>query len=252
MKRLLPGMLLLMVLAGCARPLSFVATPSSQSPFPRATPTPMPRLAALPSAPFTLADSEADALPGDAVNLVLVGSQAAVQGAIAKAGWLPADPITTATSLRMARASVLDQPYPTGPMSRLYLFGREQDFGYQIPTDTARKRDHFRVWRTPVRDPAGRETWAVAATKDVGIRVIGGPTHVIAPQIDEERALVAQTITSTTWVLDSYQVPAVGRPYEAKNGSGDPYESDGMAQVLVLSEAASAYKPAPIKVAEEP
>ncbi|HEY9856068.1 MAG TPA: LssY C-terminal domain-containing protein [Stenomitos sp.] len=252
MKRRLLTTLLLLVLAGCARPAAFAPTPEASAPVPQATPTPLPRLSALPSEPFTLADTDKKAPNGDAVNLVLVGSQAAVKGAIAKAGWLVADPITTATSLRMARTSLLDLPYPTGPMSRLYLFGREQDAGYQIPTDTVRKRDHFRIWRTPVRDPAGRETWAVAATKDVGIRVVGGPTHVIAPKIDEERALVAQTLTSTSWILDSYQVPAVGHPYQAKNGGGDPYESDGMAQVLVISETASAYKPEPQKVAEAP
>lgn len=252
MKRRHLGILLLLTLAGCARPVPFVGTPGTSDPFPHATPTPLPRLSALPSEPFTLAEAESKAPQGDAVNLVLVGSQAAVQGAIARAGWLLADPITAATSLRMARASVLDQPYPTGPMSRLFLFGREQDFGYQIPSETARKRDHFRLWHTPVRDPAGRETWALAATRDVGIRVIGGPTHIIAPKIDEERTLVAQTLASTTWVQDSYLIPAIDHPYQAKNGSGDPYESDGLAQVLVISEAASAYQPDTIKVAEEP
>lgn len=252
MKRRILGLLLLLTLAGCARPATVPGMPWAPGPAPRATPTPPPRLAVLPSDPFTLSDTDPeDAVPGDPINLVLVGSKAAVQGAIAKAGWLPADPITTSTSLKMARASLLDQAYPTGPMSRLFLFGREQDGGFQIPTDTARKRDHFRIWHTTMRDPAGRETWAVAATKDVGIRVIGGPTHVIAPRIDEERALVAQTLTSTSWVQDTYQVPAVGHPYQAKNGSGDPYESDGMAQVLVISEEASTYQ-LPVKVAEQP
>ncbi|MNX79958.1 hypothetical protein D3C86_1116050 [compost metagenome] len=178
-------------------------------------------------------------IPGDPVNMVMIGSEAAVHGAILKAGWIVAEPITFQTSLRMANAYAFNLPYPNSPMSPLFMFDREQDVGYQKNSADVRKRDHFRIWKTPVRDPNGRETWAIAATKDVKVRVINGPTHVIDPKIDEERGYVAQTLLETQLVTDRYEIPGIGRPYQGKNGEGDPYETDGMAHVLVVAESAA-------------
>src|SRR5271166_4906971 len=72
-----------------------------------------------------------DGLPGDPVNLVLAGTLKQLRAAFAIAGWSEADRLTLASSWRMARAFVLNSPYPTAPFSTLYLFGRSQDIGFQ-------------------------------------------------------------------------------------------------------------------------
>ncbi len=129
-----------------------------------------------------------DGLPGDPVNLVLVGTLDQLRAAFAHAGWSPADRLSLASSWRMARAFVLNRPYPTAPFSTLYLFGRGQDIGFQKAIDDSpRKRHHVRFWALSVtraaatvgtdslwheaERPAPHEHnfWVGAATKDTGL-----------------------------------------------------------------------------------
>jgi len=88
-----------------------------------------------------------DGMPGDPVNLVLVGTLQQLHTAFATAGWSVADKLSLRSSWRMARAFVFNEPYPTAPFSTLYLFGRGQDVGLQKAIDNSpRKRHHIRFW----------------------------------------------------------------------------------------------------------
>jgi LssY C-terminus len=128
-----------------------------------------------------------DGLPGDPVNLALFGTLAQLRSAFATAGWLEADRLGFASSWRMARAFVLNSPYPTAPFSTLYLFGRGQDIGFQKAIDDSpRKRHHVRFWALSLEHAAstlgtaslwlntGRPpqdaqvVWVGAGTKDTG------------------------------------------------------------------------------------
>ena len=81
-----------------------------------------------------------DGLPGDPVNVVLVGTLAQLRAAFASAGWAEADPLNLKSSWRMVRAFVFNAPYPTAPFSTLYLFGRGQDVGFQKCIDNSPRR----------------------------------------------------------------------------------------------------------------
>jgi hypothetical protein len=88
-----------------------------------------------------------DGLPGDPVNLALIGTQQQLRAAFATVGWVEADRLGLASSWRMVRAFVFNSPYPTAPFSTLYLFGRGQDVGFQKAIDNSpRKRHHIRFW----------------------------------------------------------------------------------------------------------
>src|SRR4029077_20699624 len=88
-----------------------------------------------------------DGLPGDPINLVLIGTRQQLQAAFAAAGWATADRLRLKSSWRMCRAFVLKSPYPPAPFSTLYLFGRGQDVGFQKAIDNSpRKRHHIRFW----------------------------------------------------------------------------------------------------------
>src|SRR6187402_306961 len=88
-----------------------------------------------------------DGLPGDPVNLALVGTLQQLRAAFATLGWAEADRLGMASSWRMIQAFVLNSPYPTAPFSTLYLFGRGQDIGFQRAIDDSpRKRHHIRFW----------------------------------------------------------------------------------------------------------
>src|SRR5579863_9757160 len=88
-----------------------------------------------------------DGLPGDPVNIALIGSYRDLTTAFAKAGWWEADTLGPMSSLRMVRSFLLNRPYPTAPFSTLFLFDRGQDIGFQLPIgDSPRKRHHVRFW----------------------------------------------------------------------------------------------------------
>lgn len=128
-----------------------------------------------------------DGLPGDPVNVVLLGRFAELRAAFAAAGWTEPEPLSLRSSVHMARSFVFKTPYPNAPFSTLYLFGRGQDIGFQKPIDDSpRKRHHVRFWalglayaRTTVgtssfwlntdRPPEGdRVLWVGAGTRDTG------------------------------------------------------------------------------------
>src|SRR6201991_4217358 len=89
----------------------------------------------------------ADGLPGDPVNLALIGTRQQLRSAFATLGWAEADRLGLRSSWRMIRAFVLNSPYPTAPFSTLYLFARGQDVGFQKAIDDSpRKRHHIRFW----------------------------------------------------------------------------------------------------------
>ena len=88
-----------------------------------------------------------DGLPGDPVNLALIGTFQQLRSAFAAAGWMEADRLGLASSWRMVRAFVFNSPYPTAPFSTLYRFGRGQDIGFQKVIDNSpRKRHYVRFW----------------------------------------------------------------------------------------------------------
>ena len=103
-----------------------------------------------------------DGLPGDPVNVVLVGTLQQLRAAFAIVGWSEADRLGVESSWRMIRAFVLNAPYPTAPFSTLYLFGRGQDVGFQRPIgNSPRKRDHVRFWALGL--PQAQSTWGTAS-----------------------------------------------------------------------------------------
>src|SRR5271156_7242332 len=65
-------------------------------------------------------------IPGDALNVGLVGSQEDVFRAMHAAGWFPADPITLRTSIEIVGSMALDRPYHDAPVSPLYYNGKKE------------------------------------------------------------------------------------------------------------------------------
>jgi hypothetical protein len=165
-----------------------------------------------------------DGLPGDPVNLALIGDLGQLRGAFAQAGWLEADRLGLASSWRMARAFVLNRPYPTAPFSTLYLFGRGQDIGFQKAIDNSpRKRHHVRFWgmrASRAKETVGtasfwlntdrpldeeRVLWVGAGTKDTGFsltRLTFQVTHATAADTNAERDYIVAELTRNQVIGD--------------------------------------------------
>lgn len=107
---------------------------------------------ALADAPKTTVTGQG--IPGDPLNVGLIGGEHDVVLAMHAAGWSPADPITLASCLRIAASVVFKRPDPDAPVSGLFLFGRRQDLAFEKPVgNSARHRHHVRYWKW---DDAGR------------------------------------------------------------------------------------------------
>jgi hypothetical protein len=183
----------------------------------------------------------ADGIPGDPLNVALIGNRAELIRAMLAAGWHPADPITLASSLEIAESVVLDRPDPDAPVSPLYVFGRKQDLAFEQEVGrSADRRHHVRFWRDERPDPAGRPLWIGDASfdRDAGIsRLTGQITHHIDPDVDVERDRLIASLEQAGQLLASYRWPGVGPTEQGRNAEGDRYFTDGMIAVGVLKSS---------------
>lgn len=197
-----------------------------------------------------------DGLPGDPINIALIGSYSELTAAFAKAGWSEADKLSLVSSLRMVQSFLFNRPYRTAPFSTLFLFDRGQDIGFQLPIgDSPRKRHHVRFWGLPAQRaqatlgepefwrgsarPADDEPalWVGAATRDTGFsltRLTFQITHATDSDTNEERDFLMG-------VLASAELVTKARSYEPGErvsiGRVNHYVTDGFVAVAELAGA---------------
>ena len=183
----------------------------------------------------------AQGIPGDPMNIGLIGDMTDVVCAMHEAGWYPADPITLRSSIEIVGSVLLDRPYKDAPVSNLFYLGRREDLAFEKPVgSSADRRNHVRFWKVLDSGEEKRPVWLGAATLDrsVGIsHYTGAVTHHIAPDLDAERAALAGDLETSGMVTAKYQVTGVGPTLSGRNGGGDPYFTDGEIWVLRLVEA---------------
>jgi hypothetical protein len=177
-------------------------------------------------------------IPGDPLNLALVGSAEDVIRALHAAGWGPADPLSFESSVRIAVDTVFKKPDPNAPVSNLFLFGRKEDLAFEKPVgDSPRERHHVRFWRTDKLDD-GRPVWIGSATHDIGVELSHNTkevTHRIAPAVDDERDLMIAALTTANRVFGTRWIEGFQNPPQGRNGGGDPWHSDGRLPVVTLT-----------------
>lgn len=187
-------------------------------------------LSGAPTRSFTAAG-----VPGDPLNIAFIGSEDDLQRAMAAAQWLPADPITLRSSLRITVDSVMRRAYAEAPVSSLYVDGRRQDLAFEQPAaSNPSKRHHVRFWRLAALDRPGISVWIGATTYDARIglsHVNRHVTHHIAADIDDERDKLLDDLrrgggVTIAWI-DDFQPEREGR-----NGGGDPFHTDGRLAVV--------------------
>jgi hypothetical protein len=177
-----------------------------------------------------------DGLPGDPVNLALVGTLQQLRAAFVALGWSEADRLGLKSSWGMTKAFVFNSPYPTAPFSTLYLFGRGQDIGFQKAIDNSpRKRHHIRFWGLELarakdawgtagfwlntdRPPDDASViWVGAGTRDTGLsltKLSFQITHATDSDANAERAFIVaelvknQLIGDVTAVQSGQRLPA--------------------------------------------
>lgn len=187
-------------------------------------------------------------IPGDALNVGLVGDRDTVIRAMNEAGWVPADPVTITSSVKIVGSVLLKRPYEHAPVSPLFYAGRIEDLAFEKPSGkSADRRHHVRFWQVLDKGAEGRPVWLGAVTFDrsVGIsHYTGQVTHHIAPDIDSERDGLIDDLKAAKVVEAIYQVTGIGPTLNARNGGGDPYWTDGEIAIARLTpDAAKTDKP---------
>ena len=186
----------------------------------------------------------ASGIPGDPLNIALVGSEEDVIRAFVAAGWYPANPLTFRSSVRIAVDTVFRRPDDEAPVSSLYLFGRKEDLAFEKPVGhSPKERHHVRFWRTEKLDE-GRVVWIGSAAFDIGVelsRTTGQITHHISPDVDAERDLLIADLTKAGRVSELRWVDGFHKERQGRNGGGDLWRTDGRLALVVL-------KPLPVSV----
>lgn len=170
-------------------------------------------------------------IPGDPLNVALIGTKGEVIHILLAAQWHPADPLTFRSSLEIAESAVLKRSYENAPVSNLYLFGRKEDLAFeqQVGPDP-RHRHHVRFWQTDRHADDGRPVWVGSAVFDkrVGLsRTTGQVTHVTDANVDAERDYLFQCLEQSGDLVEQYVVDGFHKVREGKNGGGDPWHTDG-------------------------
>jgi hypothetical protein len=208
-----------------------------------------PEMAAAPNTTLT-----SQGIPGDPLNVGLIGSEESVVHAMLTAGWRPADPITLRSSLKIAESVIFKRPDPDAPVSNLFLFGRKQDLAFEKPVgDNARQRHHVRFWKSAELGEKGVPLYLGSATFDVKVglsRDTAQITHHISPDIDAQRNELISDIVKAQRVVRIYQVTGVGATLLGRNGEGDPYFTDGELTIAVLTDGIA--KEPPSRLANPP
>lgn len=193
-------------------------------------------LASLPMVTRTAQD-----IPGDPINVGLIGDQKDVVCSMHAAGWFPADPITLRSSIEIVGSVLLDRPYRDAPVSNLYYLGRREDLAFEKPAGrSADRRNHVRFWKVLDNGEERRAVWLGSATMDRGVGVshyTGAVTHHIDADIDTERKTLTGDLEAAGMVTAKYQVTGIGPTLAGRNGGGDLYYTDGEVWILRLVEA---------------
>jgi hypothetical protein len=203
--------------------------------------------AALKTLPCCSSNAEEDAW-GDPLNLVLVADTGDALNSLSRAGWSFTHRITPESITRLVGATIQGNAYPVAPVSNLYLFGRKQDFALQRARPNIAQRNHMRAWLAPFTFQ-GKNVWIGQISRDIGIKITPKSpsltTHIIDPEVDLTReylldSLMAEGLVERFGFVEGSTAATLDEP--AKNLTGDPYFSDGLRLVVVISPSPIAYE----------
>lgn len=172
--------------------------------------------------------------PGDALNLVFVGTETGVREALSNAGWTEVPATIRASTWAGFAELFTGRPLAAfPPMNEYWLNGRRQDMNWAIPIRPLATRHHFRLWDTGLRDPHGRTIWWGSGDYDLKLRLYD-LSHVPDPEMDTERAYIAASLKDSPRLERVTLVDIASIPREGANDKGYPFRTDGRAAVIEL------------------
>jgi hypothetical protein len=193
---------------------------------------------ALQELPCCTVDAKAEG-QGDPLNLVIIGDPLQIFYAVIRAGWDETEAVSAASGYKTAMSFISGSKYRYSPVSTLYLFGRGQDIALQRIRSNINERNHFRLWRAPMRFK-GEPVWIGQISRDIGVRFAKKTitTHKIDANVDETREFLLENLAYSQVLQKFAYVRGVGEASiesPRHNLTGDPYFTDGLRLVMWLS-----------------
>jgi hypothetical protein len=196
--------------------------------------------AALEALPCCASDAEGGR-DGDPLNVVIVGESSDLLNSLSRSGWSFTHRIDLRTIRRELGAAISGTAYPVAPVSSLYVFDRRQDVALQRARRSIAQRNHMRLWLAPFRFE-GRSVWVGQVSRDIGIKLTPKSptltTHVIDPEVDTTREYLFHSLIAQGFV-DRFGfvrgAPRAPPDQPRRNLTDDPYFTDGMRLVVILS-----------------
>jgi hypothetical protein len=178
---------------------------------------------------------------GDPINLVLIGDSNDIISALVRRNWHATEILWSKAILKTIYSFVYGERYRYSPISPLYVFGRNQDIGWQKARSSISKRNHMRFWLSPFRYKDQR-VFVGQISRDIGVKfTLKSPTistHVIDPDVDEARRYFTEDMAYSQAVARIgflKGVGAVSKQSPRTNLVGDPYYTDGYRAVLFFT-----------------
>lgn len=185
---------------------------------------------------------EAGERDGDPVNVIFVSELNYLMGALTRSGWQYTERVSGKAIWESVQSTLFGAPEWNYPVSPLYFLGRHQDFAMQRPRGTIPQRNHMRLWLAPVRYQ-GRHVWAAQLSRDIGVKPTWHSpflvTHVIDPEVDEDRAYLLEMLMRSQSVEAFGYVAGVGEATVEQprfNLANDPYRTDGQRLLILVAD----------------
>ena len=173
---------------------------------------------------------------GDMLNLLFVAHEDELQATFARGGWLRVEKSNPQIIWHLLCQR---KHYTKLPMTKLYVFGRAQDYSYALPDPRfiVAQRHHLRIWKTD-RLVNGVPLWVAAATHDISIEFVKRKFrlfHRIDPNVDAEREFIAGNLAETRQLAREQYVANATPVFSAQTETGQPYYSDSRMLLLELN-----------------
>ncbi|MCP4267451.1 MAG: hypothetical protein GY777_18125 [Candidatus Brocadiaceae bacterium] len=179
-------------------------------------------------------------VPGDPLNIAVIGVPDDLFPAFIRRGWHMAEDTYWGSIKKTINSFLFGKRYRYSPVSPLYLFGRKQDIALQKARGTIHRRNHLRLWLTPLLFN-NKEVWIGQISRDIGVRFTRKShnfvTHKIDPDVDEVRNAFMEDMLYSQGLEKVGFVKGLGVATKEKprtNMTGDPYFHDGLRAVLLF------------------
>jgi membrane protein DedA with SNARE-associated domain/membrane-associated phospholipid phosphatase len=163
--------------------------------------------------------------------IFLANNDSHLVAALQQAGWILTDKADISSFIKAVKALIFKTPHPSAPISPSFWNAKIQDISFvKVPgPNWLVNAHHVKIWRTNFLLENGNNIYVGMVNANDGFK--WGIIPKIAPDLDSERELLYQNLTSTRKIESHLKLQLV-KPLIGENFMGDQFFTDGMAYII--------------------